>query len=89
MSHSLGTWSVDDLGDIHFAETNNRYGILWGSRRIAKIEGVGERSEANAELVSAAPDLLEAVEAVLEQCLEPIEIRKLCRAARNKARGIK
>jgi hypothetical protein len=64
--HTPGPWSVDDLGDESFCETNHKYGI--GSPnspcyRLAKIEGLGETALANARLIAPAPDLLAACKA--------------------------
>jgi hypothetical protein len=63
--HTPGPWVVDDLGDKYFCETNHKYGI--GSKnspcyRLAKVEGLGVVSLANACLIAAAPMLLAELE---------------------------
>ena len=63
---STPPWSVDDLGETHFELTNHRYGIGADQAtiyRVAKVEGSGGAAMANARLISAAPELLEACNA--------------------------
>ena len=58
---------------------------------ILYVDGDKE-SEANANLISAAPEMYEAVEAMLEEYeaganIQPYVIREMCRAALAKAEG--
>ena len=63
--HTPGPWEATDLSEAHWVETNHRWGIFSASRRVAKVEGVGGEYEANARLIAAAPDLLEALKAMV------------------------
>jgi hypothetical protein len=52
-----GPWQVDDLGELSFVETNHRYGIGSHSKlvyRVAKVEGMGQSAEADAQFIVAA-----------------------------------
>jgi len=66
--HTPGPWSVECLGEEYFLNTNHLYGVgsQVGTRRVAKVEGLGDESEANARLIAAAPDLLEACKTMLD-----------------------
>ncbi len=56
-----GPWGIANLGAPHFYQTNHLWAITGGAcGRIAKVEGWGKEYEANARLISAAPDLLAA-----------------------------
>lgn len=62
-----GEWTVYDLGDDHFDETNHRWAI--GSKgalvyRIAKVEGLGVEYEANAQLMANAKRMLATIAAL-------------------------
>ena len=83
--HTPGPWAVDDLGEDWFLETNHRWGIgavESPTYRIAKVEGMGHGSEANARLIAAAPELLEAIKRiqhfVVGGCDMPINRRLKC-----------
>lgn len=50
-------WTVDDLGEQSFLETNHRHGIGAVSHdcyRLAKVEGAGYTAEANADFIATA-----------------------------------
>ena len=60
MKHTEGNWWADDHQHIH----NDPI----GSVKVAKVSGANfDEAKANARLISAAPDLLEALEKVLEE----------------------
>jgi hypothetical protein len=60
-----GPWTYERTGT--WPDTNHDLGIYSGSGtgQVAKVEGYGFQSEANAALIAAAPDLYEALSLVL------------------------
>ena len=67
--HTPGPWTVDDMGNGSLLETNHKWGIgatAKSTYRVAVIEGLGEQSEADARLIAAAPELLDALRRVVE-----------------------
>lgn len=73
-SSDHGLWTVVDLGDLHFQETNHRYGIESASqptRQIAKIEGSGPASLERAVLAAAAPLMAAAIRDALGYFRDP------------------
>ena len=61
LKHTKGTWIVKEtlrsITDPIFYHTS----IVCGGKRIARASGIGiDEAEANARLIAAAPDLLEA-----------------------------
>lgn len=66
-NHTPGPWSVprkawNDPKDPHFDHCD----VIHSGTRVAKVSGVGsEETEANARLVAAAPEMLEALEELL------------------------
>lgn len=64
--HTPGPWFIKETGQ--WPETNHWMGIYSENKKtywIAKVEGWGEEAEANARLMSAAPEMLEALETLL------------------------
>ena len=61
MKHTPGPWTAeyDNRGNGGFGE--------WYNVGPARVYIVGESSEADARLIAAAPDLLEALEAAVDQ----------------------
>ena len=61
-AHTPGPWDVEPKGSRHFVDGADGLTVAYLDRA-----GVRERSEieANARLIAAAPELLEALEAVL------------------------
>ena len=100
MSHTPGPWHFHEdehslTAEIH-AEYDNgkpRHHVVAVAET---VDWLGERladAVVNAKLIAAAPDLLECVEAMLEEYeegrqIQPFEIREMCRRARGKARGV-
>jgi hypothetical protein len=63
--YTPGPWSVEELSEDHFLETNHKYAIAGGPcGRVAKVEGWGEVYRNTARLIAAAPDMLEALQAM-------------------------
>ena len=68
--HTPGPWFIgksDDLDQIHCIDAKTKSGLLevckvWGVKRDTRED---DQSKANAHLISAAPDLLEALENLL------------------------
>jgi len=94
--HTPGPWKVSIFGDIE-TEKTDEYGIA--IRRIAYDEGClgggNEEDQANARLIAAAPELLEACKAVVKwaEVFGPITSENIepfiqqCGAAIAKAEG--
>ena len=83
--HTPGPWrwgaSFDDLRPVWYSEMSQGAGyISWDDE---------ERKEANARLIAAAPDLLEALESIIVDDSWGLEhnVYMKCRAAIKKARG--
>ena len=98
MSHTPGPWKVDSTGcivsgeDHHvvcFGHDYDDYGRIQASQDLDEKSAVAE-IEANAHLIAAAPDLLEACKAALGAVSDFKELRatqKMLRAAIAKAAG--
>jgi len=62
MGHTPGPWTITTHG--------NQYGIIWGAERgVAVIRDLKGETEANANLIAAAPELLEVLENLV-RCLQ-------------------
>ena len=95
--HTPGPWSYigdDETGGIKFAEVAAGEIGTRAHRSVAWCIGVDERrldaaTKANARLIAAAPDLLEALKAVLNHPLTHLDgtTEPLVRAAIAKATG--
>lgn len=89
--HTPGPWEACERGDYEDFDGNSNV-ILGDDRRIAVVQNNGsEEAEANAYLVAAAPDLLEALASLLRkvECGSALHC-SLCdqaRAAIAKAKG--
>ena len=99
--HTPGPWMVHTY-DVNLGPYNKALDVGTSGRAVAKVIGefenpkVGDQARANARLIAAAPELLEALEAVtrrLEHVLHkngisalPTDIKN-ARAAIAKARG--
>ena len=80
MTHTKGPWSVRMP-----TEFLNQAAI---EPCIGCVYGAGEELQANANLIAAAPELLEALEVIIEDLEEGAKPRmKLARAAIAKAKG--
>lgn len=103
MNYTPGPWRViPDGGDGRFCirDTRNHSFFVcnggpkfWGSGGITPdvySEYTEETLQSNANLIAAAPDLLEALVTILEQnCFEPeSNIGQICETAIAKAKGI-
>lgn len=89
--HTPGPWLVDHDTDITGSESSPEIGCV-GKVDIAHVylRAVPGKTEANARLIAAAPDLLEALKAVLNSCLDSrglADAYKQARAAIAKAEG--
>ena len=84
MSHTPGPWTASEHGA--YADYNGNSTIILGDDlRIAVVLGSdNEETNANARLIAAAPDLLEALEALLEG---DFNVAEKARAAIAKAKG--
>lgn len=93
MSHTPGPWTYDDESVTGSVWSGNAPSGAWPTGVcVASVLGDSAESEANARLIAAAPELLEA----LEECLEWIrqngrpptsELRQRVENAIAKARG--
>ena len=90
-----GPWEASDLGDYGDFDGNSRV-ILGDDRRIAVVQVTkkDKESNANALLIAAAPDMFEALVAVLHRCndfeteeYEGDPMGKLVISALKKAKG--
>jgi hypothetical protein len=85
MSHTPGPWVVADSINAATVHCKVTEVIVADCRNLALDRGV---PAANARLIAAAPDLLEALEEVLGwETLCPLEVYEQARAAIRKARG--
>ena len=67
--HTPGKWEACDVGD--YGDYDGRCRVILGDDlRIAVVLGDHDESKANARLISAAPDLLEALEWYRDQMCE-------------------
>lgn len=62
MSFTPRPWKHRKTSDEFFCQTNHGYAIDGPTSVVAKVEGLGTESEANARLIAAAPDLLAALQ---------------------------
>lgn len=91
--YSPGPWFVHHNGSGAFCiKTGEDYDTSPTIASRSKWERIAAESDANGYLIAAAPDLLEAVEAMLEEYedgrnIQPYEIREMCRKAKFKAYG--
>jgi hypothetical protein len=93
MSHTPGPWLTTESTE-HWGRVNVTIQAAFTANDIATAwQGNTETNRANARLIAAAPELLEALEIVKQWDIEnfaldiPIEIRKKMQAAIEKARG--
>lgn len=72
--HTKGPWEACERGDYSDYRGDSRV-ILGDDMRIAVVHDSGiDRQEANARLIAAAPELLEALELLLDSVIEDVEI---------------
>ena len=84
MSHTPGPWTASEHGAYTDYKGNNIV-ILGDDLRIAVVLGPDtDETQANARLIAAAPDLLEALEALLEG---DFNVAEKARLAIAKAKG--
>jgi hypothetical protein len=93
MSHTPGPWLTTESTE-HWGRVNVTIQAAFTANDIATAwQGNTETNRANARLIAAAPELLDALEIVKQWDIEnfaldiPIEIRKKMQAAIAKARG--
>jgi len=76
MGHTPGPWVIDDTTDDyeisivgHPAWPCTRYGEKgkWDVCKLEKLEGSAAEERANAHLIAASPDLLEALKALMAE----------------------
>ncbi len=95
MSHTPGPWKIlrHDLGDeeifvvpVEIRGGNGKLIVAYdGGLAPLEQEWIVEEIEANASLIAAAPDLLEALETIMD--IGDKACRDIARAAIRKARG--
>jgi hypothetical protein len=92
MTHTLGPWTITDGTDITGIENDPKNGCV-GPVDVAHVylRTVLGRTEANARLIAAAPELLEALESMVEMVemngFGKAYAMDIARAAIEKARG--
>lgn len=88
MSHTPGPWLTTESTE-HWGRVNVTIQAAFTANDIATAwQGNTETNRANARLIAAAPELLEALEEVLGwETLCPIETYEMASAAIAKARG--
>jgi hypothetical protein len=64
--HTQGPWSACDVGDYTDFDGRSRV-ILGDDMRIAVVHVSCDETSANADLIAAAPELLEALQAVCDE----------------------
>jgi len=90
MNHTPGPWEVQKLNTSCHAGTIPITKPGWGvagreSKLIASVCGKAGEQESNAHLIAAAPDMLEALETIMD--IGDKACRDIARAAIRKARG--
>ena len=86
--HTRGPWEAAERGDYGDLDGNSRV-ILGNWRRIAIVQHKGdEEDEANARLIAAAPDMLEALEEI-QHLASPTWVSKRAREVIALATGEK
>ena len=86
--HTPGPWRIDDDPYHIIAAYNGDWSDFWSVATATGDCGPGKsRTAANARLISAAPDLLEALEVALPFIRTSDAVLQLARAAIAKARG--
>ena len=93
--HTPGAWSVVEHSHAICVQTESPSKTKYGASRYAAIGGFDrndreqlEEAHANARLIAAAPDLLEALKRCKFDSLNmTLEDREFCRAAIAKATG--
>ena len=95
MTHMPGPWKIlrQDLGDeeiffvpVEILAGNGKLVVAYeGGLAPAAHEWTAEEIEANASLIAAAPDMLEALETIMD--IGDKACRDIARAAIKKARG--
>jgi hypothetical protein len=94
MTHTPGPWNIWYKGEKDIPAIANNYANTGHATDICTVDG--ENQDANAHLIAAAPELLEACEAALEvtdSILVPalgtagLQLAERLRAAIAKARG--
>jgi len=83
--HTMGPWEACAPGD--YADFDGKCSVILGDdMRIAIVQGVSDEDLANARLVASAPDLLAALESVVDLLDSPVnycETRKIFEHARE------
>lgn len=83
-----GPWYLDDFDNVVHGESND-----WGRKESVRVSGVAlpgrvtEEYAANTQLVAAAPELLEALQAVVRVADRSTDEFDMARAAIAKALG--
>ena len=97
--HTPGPWRIEEQSREWFARTNHAYRVVSNNKPtyfVASVEGWGDICKANAHLIAAAPELLEALKAMVasydgirDGLTSPVVIAKLrmADAAIAKAEG--
>lgn len=90
MKHTQGKWYVSDIpqeGGCYIYTDNNRFSAI---ARVYKGNNPhAAEAEANARLIAAAPDLLEALDTAVQyiDAKRYPELMQMCEAAISKAKG--
>jgi len=81
-NHTPGTWEAkDQWGYIKVHSADNG---------VCVIHGLDSKAQANARLIASAPDMLDALQAIVDAFGDRDSILiDQCKAALNKAKGIK
>jgi hypothetical protein len=74
--HTPGPWSYGQVGDDCFTLFFDDSGDGCGDGEVYISDAADDNSEANARLIAAAPDMLEALEGLLKNAPRPKSIRK-------------
>jgi len=90
-----GEWKAIErqgmAGRYHkFCIASNHYskpGICDGRDSVAEIVSSFEHAEANAHLISAAPEMYDTLKEIADSVCTPVGIRGMCEAALRKAKG--
>jgi len=77
-NYTKSTWTVEDNGDC--------WDIIGGADWIATVISGYDGDEANAHLIAAAPEMLEALERILRYQTNDPYIDSICQRAINKAK---
>lgn len=75
-THTPGPWKIDTFGNIHQIIADGETVVARVTSQAANQKAETERTTANARLIAAAPEMLEALEGLLREAPAPKGIKQ-------------